>query len=109
MPDGFLREREWHIRRPPPEKWAVAAAAAAIQRSERPFIVAGGGVLYSGAETALRALAELTGIPVGTSQAGGGALNWDHPQYLGGVGATGTTAANRLAAEADLVIGVGTR
>jgi len=109
VPDGFLREREWNIRRPLPEKWAVEAAAAAIQRSERPFIVAGGGVLYSGAETALRALAELTGIPVGTSQAGGGALNWDHPQYLGGVGATGTTAANRLAAEADLVIGVGTR
>ena len=66
-------------------------------------------MIYSGAEDALRRFAESTGIPVGTSQAGGGSLAWDHPQYLGGVGATGTTAANRLAAEADLVIGIGTR
>ena len=87
----------------------AAAAVAAIRGAKRPFIVAGGGVLYSGAEDALRALVELTGIPVGTTQAGGGSLDWDHPQYLGGVGATGTTAANRLAAEADLVIGIGTR
>ncbi|MGB4135439.1 MAG: thiamine pyrophosphate-dependent enzyme, partial [Microbacterium sp.] len=77
--------------------------------AKRPLIVAGGGVIYSGAEQALRALAEATGIPVGTTQAGGGALPWDHPQYLGGVGATGSTAANRLAAAADVVIGVGTR
>ena len=84
-------------------------AAAAIRASKAPFIVAGGGVIYSGAEDALRRFAESTGIPVGTSQAGGGSLAWDHPQYLGGVGATGTTAANRLAAEADLVIGIGTR
>jgi 3D-(3,5/4)-trihydroxycyclohexane-1,2-dione acylhydrolase (decyclizing) len=109
VPDGFLREREWHIRRPVPERWAIEAAAAAIRGAARPFIVAGGGVIYSGAEDALRALAELTGIPVGTTQAGGGSLNWDDPHYLGGVGATGTTAANRLAAEADVVIGIGTR
>jgi 3D-(3,5/4)-trihydroxycyclohexane-1,2-dione acylhydrolase (decyclizing) len=109
VPAGFLREREWHIRRPAPEQWALAAAAAAIRDARQPFIVAGGGVIYSGAESALREFAERTGIPVGTTQAGGGSLNWDHPQYLGGVGATGTTAANRLAAEADLVIGIGTR
>ena len=66
-------------------------------------------MLYSGAEDVLRALVEATGIPVGTSQAGGGSLNWDHPQYLGGVGATGTTAANRITGQADLVIGIGTR
>lgn len=109
VPEEFLQDREWHLRRPVPEAWALQAAVAAIREAERPFIVAGGGVIYSGAEEALRAFAEATGIPVGTSQAGGGALDWDHPQYLGGVGATGTTAANRLAAEADLVIGIGTR
>jgi 3D-(3,5/4)-trihydroxycyclohexane-1,2-dione acylhydrolase (decyclizing) len=109
VPVEFLQEREWRIRRPIPERWALDAAIAAIRDAKRPFIVAGGGVLYSGAEEALRSLVELTGIPVGTTQAGGGALNWDHPQYLGGVGATGTTAANRLAAEADVVIGIGTR
>ncbi|WP_348786656.1 3D-(3,5/4)-trihydroxycyclohexane-1,2-dione acylhydrolase (decyclizing) [Leifsonia sp. NPDC080035] len=109
VPEEFLAPREWHLRRPLPERWALTAAVEAIRSAERPFIVAGGGVLYSGAEDALRAFAEQTGIPVGTTQAGGGALPWDHPQYLGGVGATGTTAANRLAAEADVVIGIGTR
>ena len=109
VPVEFLQDREWHLRRPVPEKWALRAAVAAIQGAKKPFVVVGGGVIYSGAEQALRELVELTGIPVGTSQAGGGALNWDHPQYLGGVGATGTTAANRLAAEADVVIGIGTR
>ena len=109
VPVEFLQEREWHIRRPAPEKWALDAAVTAIRRAGKPFIIAGGGVIYSGAEDSLRRLAELTGIPVGTSQAGGGSLNWDHPQYLGAVGATGTTAANRLAADADVVIGIGTR
>ncbi|MGA0566862.1 3D-(3,5/4)-trihydroxycyclohexane-1,2-dione acylhydrolase (decyclizing) [Rathayibacter sp. KR2-224] len=109
VPEEFLRDREWRIRRPVPERWALDAAVAAIRGAKHPFIVAGGGVIYSGAEDALRALVEATGIPVGTSQAGGGSLNWDHPQYLGGVGATGTTAANRLAADADVVIGIGTR
>ncbi|WP_349259497.1 3D-(3,5/4)-trihydroxycyclohexane-1,2-dione acylhydrolase (decyclizing) [Actinospica sp.] len=109
VPVEFLRDREWHIRRPLPEKWALESALSAIRGARKPFIIAGGGVIYSGAEESLRRLVELTGIPVGTSQAGGGALNWDHPQYLGGVGATGTTAANRLAAEADVVIGIGTR
>ncbi|MGN6428055.1 MAG: 3D-(3,5/4)-trihydroxycyclohexane-1,2-dione acylhydrolase (decyclizing) [Leifsonia sp.] len=109
VPEEFLAPREWHVRRPLPERWALQAAADAIRGAERPFIVAGGGVLYSGAEDALAAFVEQTGIPVGTTQAGGGALVWDHPQYLGGVGATGTTAANRLAADADVVIGIGTR
>ncbi|MDF0513513.1 3D-(3,5/4)-trihydroxycyclohexane-1,2-dione acylhydrolase (decyclizing) [Agromyces sp. H3Y2-19a] len=109
VPIAFLADREWHVRRPVPEAGPLERAVAAIRAAERPFIVAGGGVLYSGAEEALRRLVEATGIPVGTTQAGGGSLPWDHPAYLGGVGATGTTAANRLAAEADLVIGVGTR
>ncbi|MGF6824114.1 3D-(3,5/4)-trihydroxycyclohexane-1,2-dione acylhydrolase (decyclizing) [Microbacterium sp. ZKA21] len=109
VPLAFLQDREWHIRRPVPERDALARALAAIRSAERPFIVAGGGVIYSGAEDILRRLVEITGIPVGTTQAGGGALPWGHPQYLGAVGATGTAAANRLAAEADLVIGIGTR
>ena len=109
VPLGFLQDREWHIRRPLPERGPLERAVAAIRGSKRPLLVAGGGVIYSGAEQVLRAFAEATGIPVGTTQAGGGALPWDHPQYLGGIGATGTTAANRLAAEADVIIGVGTR
>jgi len=109
VPLEFLQPREWHLRRPLPERGPLERAAAAIRGARRPVLVAGGGVLYSGAEDQLRAFVEATGIPVGTSQAGGGSLPWDHPQYLGGIGATGTTAANRLAAEADVVIGVGTR
>ncbi|MBW9111150.1 3D-(3,5/4)-trihydroxycyclohexane-1,2-dione acylhydrolase (decyclizing) [Microbacterium ureisolvens] len=109
VPVEFLQDREWHIRRPLPERGPLARAVAAIRGAKNPFIVAGGGVIYSGAEDQLRALVEATGIPVGTSQAGGGVLNWDHAQNLGGVGATGTLAANRLAAEADVVIGIGTR
>ncbi|GAA4345191.1 3D-(3,5/4)-trihydroxycyclohexane-1,2-dione acylhydrolase (decyclizing) [Microbacterium rhizosphaerae] len=109
VPIEFLQDREWHIRRPLPERGPLARAVAAIRGAAKPFIVAGGGVLYSSAEEQLRLLVEATGIPVGTTQAGGGVLAWDHPQYLGGVGATGTLAANRLAAEADVVIGIGTR
>ncbi|WP_449282152.1 3D-(3,5/4)-trihydroxycyclohexane-1,2-dione acylhydrolase (decyclizing) [Leucobacter sp.] len=109
VPVEFLQPREWRIRRPRPERDALAFAIEAIRAAERPFIVAGGGVLYSDAEQQLRDFVEATGIPVGSSQAGGGVLDWGHPQYLGGVGATGTLAANRLAAEADLIIGIGTR
>lgn len=109
VPVAFLQPREWHIRRPLPEQGPLARAVAAIAAAKRPVIVAGGGVLYSGAEDELRAFVEATGIPVGTSQAGGGSLTWDHPQYLGGIGATGTAAANAIAAQADVVIGIGTR
>jgi 3D-(3,5/4)-trihydroxycyclohexane-1,2-dione acylhydrolase (decyclizing) len=109
VPLEFLQDREWHIRRPLPERGPLARAVAAIRGAKQPLLVAGGGVIYSEAEQALRAFVEATGIPVGTTQAGGGALPWDHPQYLGGIGATGTTAANRIAAEADVIIGVGTR
>jgi 3D-(3,5/4)-trihydroxycyclohexane-1,2-dione acylhydrolase (decyclizing) len=84
-------------------------AVAAIRASKRPLIVAGGGVGYSEATDALRELAEATGIPVAETQAGKGSLAWDHPQSVGAIGATGTTAANTLAAQADLVVGIGTR
>ncbi|RWR15998.1 3D-(3,5/4)-trihydroxycyclohexane-1,2-dione acylhydrolase (decyclizing) [Microbacterium enclense] len=109
VPVEFLQPREWHVRRPVPEPGELARALEVIRAAERPFIVAGGGVLYSGAEDALRSVVQATGIPVGATQAGVGSLPWDHAQYAGAVGATGTTAANALAAEADVVIGIGTR
>jgi len=109
VPLEFLRDREWHVRRPRPERGALARVVEAVRDARAPLIIAGGGVLYSGAEHVLRELVELTGIPVATTQAGGGVLPWDHPQYAGGVGATGSTAANRLAADADIIIGIGTR
>jgi 3D-(3,5/4)-trihydroxycyclohexane-1,2-dione acylhydrolase (decyclizing) len=109
VPDEFLEERVWHVPRPLPDAAALAEAVDAIRRARRPLVVAGGGVVYSEATDALRAFCERTGIPVGETQAGKGSLPYDHPSNLGAVGATGTFAANRIAAEADLVIGVGTR
>jgi 3D-(3,5/4)-trihydroxycyclohexane-1,2-dione acylhydrolase (decyclizing) len=109
VPEAFLEERLWTIYRRPPAPEALARAAAMLHSAERPLIVAGGGVIYSEATAALRAFADATGIPVCETQAGRGALPSDHPLSLGAVGATGTAAANRLAREADLVIGIGTR
>jgi 3D-(3,5/4)-trihydroxycyclohexane-1,2-dione acylhydrolase (decyclizing) len=109
VPLEFLQDREWHLRRPAPERAALVRAVAAIRSAKRPIIVAGGGVLYSAAENALAQLAEATGIPVATTQAGGGSLLWNHAQNLGGIGATGSLAANEIAGEADVVIGIGTR
>ena len=108
-PVELFAERTWHVARPPAEKARVAAAAELVRTARRPMIVAGGGVHYSGAEEALRALCTATGIPVGETQAGKGSLPHGHPQEMGAVGSTGTTAANALAREADVVIGVGTR
>ncbi|MDQ6714726.1 MAG: 3D-(3,5/4)-trihydroxycyclohexane-1,2-dione acylhydrolase (decyclizing) [Actinomycetota bacterium] len=108
-PDELFADRTWHVARPPAEAWALAEAVRLIRAAERPLIVAGGGVHYSGAESALRALCDATGIPVGETQAGKGSLIHGHPALLGAVGSTGTTAANAVAREADLVIGVGTR
>jgi 3D-(3,5/4)-trihydroxycyclohexane-1,2-dione acylhydrolase (decyclizing) len=87
----------------------LAEAVSRIRASRRPLVVAGGGATYSEATGALRRLVEATGIPVGETQAGKGSLPYDHPSALGAVGVTGTFAANRIAAEADLVLGVGTR
>jgi 3D-(3,5/4)-trihydroxycyclohexane-1,2-dione acylhydrolase (decyclizing) len=109
FPDDFFAERVWHVGRPLPDADALVRAAAAIRNARRPLIVAGGGTIYSEATEALRRFVEATGIPVGETQAGKGSLPYDHPSALGAVGATGTFAANRLAAEADLVIGIGTR
>jgi 3D-(3,5/4)-trihydroxycyclohexane-1,2-dione acylhydrolase (decyclizing) len=109
VPEEFLAERVWHVPRALPDEAALAAAVAAIRAAQRPLIVAGGGVEYSEATEALRRFCEQTGIPVGVTQAGKGSLPYDHPSCLGGVGATGTSAANRIAREADLVLGIGTR
>jgi len=108
-PLDFFRRRVWHVPRTRPDASALARAGQAIRGSQRPLIVAGGGVIYSGATEALRILCERTGIPVGETMAGKGSLSFDHPQSLGGIGVTGTSAANRIARDADLVIGIGTR
>jgi 3D-(3,5/4)-trihydroxycyclohexane-1,2-dione acylhydrolase (decyclizing) len=109
VPAAFLEPRVWTVYRRPPAREALDRAASLIRAAERPLIVAGGGVIYAEATDALRDFVDATGIPVGETQAGRGALRSDHPLSLGAVGATGTAAANRLAREADLVIGVGTR
>ena len=108
-PDEFLAKRVWHVERRPPDPAALARAVAAIRSAKRPLVVAGGGVIYSCASDALRRFVEETGIPVAETQAGKGSLPYDHPASLGAIGATGTSAANRIAKDADLVVGIGTR
>ena len=108
-PEELFRKRTWLIRRPEPDAESLERAVRAIRESKRPFVVAGGGVLFSEASAALAKFCDATGIPVGETQAGKGSLPYDHAQSMGAVGATGTLAANRLAREADLVIGIGTR
>ncbi len=108
-PLEFFARRVWHVGRPAPEAAAVARAVAAIKASTKPLVVAGGGVIYSEASQALRDFATRTGIPVADTQSGKGAINFDHPAAVGGVGSTGAGSANDMAREADLVIGVGTR
>lgn len=108
-PESLFDERTWHIARPLPERSMIVKAARIIRSSSRPLVVAGGGVIYSDATAALEAFAARTGIPVAQTQAGKGAVPYDHPQSVGAIGSTGTTAANSLATDADLVIGIGTR
>jgi 3D-(3,5/4)-trihydroxycyclohexane-1,2-dione acylhydrolase (decyclizing) len=108
-PDELFLVRTWHVPRTPPEAAALARAAEVIRGARRPLIVAGGGVLYSGATSQLRDFARATGIPVAQTQAGKSSMRSDDPRCAGAVGATGSAAANELAATADVVIGVGTR
>ena len=109
FPAVLFEKRVWLIRRPEPDRVSFARAVEAIRSSRRPMIIAGGGVLFSEASEALARFASQTGIPVAETQAGKGSLAYDHPQAVGAVGATGTLAANRLAYDTDLIIGVGTR
>ena len=108
-PVSFLEPRLWRQRRPRTDETEFNALVQAVRAAQRPLIVTGGGVLYSRAEDALAALAETTGIPVAETQAGKGALIASHGQLLGAIGVTGTSAANRAALDADLIIGIGTR
>ncbi len=109
VPDDFLAKRVWHIERRLPDPAALERARALLAAAKRPLIVAGGGVIYSGASVALAMWAQTSGIPVAETQAGKGALPYDHPSAVGAIGVTGTAAANALAKEADVVIGIGTR
>src|SRR6266849_2228682 len=108
-PEEFLDHRVWPISRPLPDAAALDRTAALIRSAKRPLIVAGGGIIYSEATQALQRLVKRTGVPVAETQAGKGSLPFDHPGGMGAIGATGTLAANRVAAEADVVIGIGTR
>jgi 3D-(3,5/4)-trihydroxycyclohexane-1,2-dione acylhydrolase (decyclizing) len=109
FPESLFAPRVWHVARPLPERRIIEQAAQLIAGAKTPLIVAGGGVIYSEATEALDRFCRATGIPVGQSQAGKGALRFDHPQSVGAIGSTGTTAANELARDADVVIGIGTR
>lgn len=109
FPDALFERRVWRIPRTRPDRAALDEAAQWIRESRQPLIIAGGGVRYSEATDALDRFARETGIPVAETMAGKGSLRHDHPQSLGAVGVTGTSAANRVAQDADLVLGVGTR
>ena len=109
FPAEFLQRRVWSIPRSRCDRELLGRAAAWIRAAKTPLIIAGGGVLYSEASEALSSFAKATGIPVCETQAGKGALPFDHPQNVGAVGVTGTPGANILAREADLILGIGTR
>lgn len=108
-PVEFFTPKVWHIRRPEPDQRELAEAVAAIKAAKKPLIVTGGGVIYSGAEATLRDFALRHNIPMVETQAGKGAVDWEERLHFGSPGVTGTGCGNKLAAEADLVIGVGTR
>jgi 3D-(3,5/4)-trihydroxycyclohexane-1,2-dione acylhydrolase (decyclizing) len=109
FPEELFAHRIWHIPRCTPDRFLFTKAMEAIYKSKRPMIIAGGGVIYSEASEALDKFVKQTGMPVGETQAGKGSLPYDHSQNVGAVGVTGTLAANRLAHDADLLIGIGTR
>ena len=109
FPETFFEKRVHFIPRMIPDHTLLLRAIELIKKSAKPLIISGGGVIYSGAEESLAAFCESTGIPVGETQAGKGSLNWNHDKNLQAIGATGTSAANLIAKEADLVIAIGTR
>jgi len=109
FPAELFDKRIWMIRRPEADRLSLDRAAKAIAESRKPLIIAGGGVLYSEASDALARFTSRLGIPVAETQAGKGSLPYNHPQCMGAIGATGGLAANRLAREADLIVGIGTR
>jgi 3D-(3,5/4)-trihydroxycyclohexane-1,2-dione acylhydrolase (decyclizing) len=108
-PSNLFEKRVWHVARNRPDQANVARAVEWLRHAKRPLIIAGGGVIYSEATQTLLEFVDHTGIPVGETMAGKGSLPYDHPLCMGAVGVTGTLAANRLAKEADVIIGIGTR
>ena len=108
-PESFFAKRVHRLSRPLPEEEAIREAADVIKSAKKPMLILGGGVRYSEAHAEFRAFAEATGIPFGETQAGKSAILYDHPLNLGGIGVTGCSAANEIAKEADVIIGVGTR
>ncbi|MDX8527056.1 3D-(3,5/4)-trihydroxycyclohexane-1,2-dione acylhydrolase (decyclizing) [Mesorhizobium sp. MSK_1335] len=108
-PENLFAERVWTPRRLRPDRQELAAAIAALKGARKPLVIAGGGVLYSQASDELAKLAQGAGIPVCETQGGKSSLPDDHPLNMAAVGVTGTSAANRLAEEADVVLAVGTR
>ncbi|MGO6722648.1 3D-(3,5/4)-trihydroxycyclohexane-1,2-dione acylhydrolase (decyclizing) [Rhizobium leguminosarum bv. viciae] len=108
-PQAFFEPKVWRIRRPEPDPREVADLADAIRAARKPVIISGGGVIYSQAEAELAAFAEKHHIPFVETQAGKGANSWEHPLNFGSPGVTGSASANALCAEADLVLGIGTR
>jgi 3D-(3,5/4)-trihydroxycyclohexane-1,2-dione acylhydrolase (decyclizing) len=109
FPEAFFRRQVWTPRAQPPDPREVDELVRLLRAARSPLLIAGGGVLYGGAETALAEFAEGSDIPVAETQGGKGALPWNHPCHLGSIGVTGSSAANAAAAEADLIVGVGTR
>jgi 3D-(3,5/4)-trihydroxycyclohexane-1,2-dione acylhydrolase (decyclizing) len=108
-PERFFEERVWQVRRPRPDRTELNEAVAALKAARKPLVIAGGGVLYSGASAELARFVDATGIPVCETQGGKSSLPDSHPLNMAAVGVTGTTAANRLAEEADVVLAIGTR
>ncbi|MGL4324635.1 MAG: thiamine pyrophosphate-binding protein, partial [Beijerinckiaceae bacterium] len=108
-PASLFDERVWTLRRPRPDNDELARAVDLIRHAKAPLLIAGGGVLYSGARDALRIFADAHAIPVAETQAGKSAMGDDQPLALGSIGVTGTSAANAMAEKADVIIAVGTR
>ncbi|MEP6873723.1 MAG: 3D-(3,5/4)-trihydroxycyclohexane-1,2-dione acylhydrolase (decyclizing) [Burkholderiales bacterium] len=108
-PLSFLQPETIRLRRPAPDAAELRRALATLMAAQRPLIVAGGGVLYSEAGAALREFAQARGVPVAETQAGKSSLAWNHPLNVGAIGVSGSPAANALAADADLVLALGTR
>ena len=108
-PVSFFQKRVHRLARRTPDEEAISDAVRVIRSAKKPLLICGGGVRYSEAHAEFRAFAEAFGIPFGETQAGKGAVPFDHPLNLGGIGVTGCSAANEIAKEADVIIGVGTR
>jgi len=108
-PDDFFAKRIHTIRQITLDKTELDRAIAVLLQAEKPLIIAGGGVHYAKATETLQQFSEQHNIPVAETQAGKGVLSWNHPNYIGAIGVTGSDAANNMAQQADVVLAIGTR